>query len=259
VNIRQHTPTEYLKLLADAGIKASPCEDSQTGITLAKPSVVNKIPGFDAGGVSVQDESAQLATPLLDLMPGQRVLDACAAPGGKSLHILEIEPALSELMVLDFAERMARLRENFKRSGQQATIVEGDLLEPDQWWDNKPFDRILLDAPCTGTGVIRRHPDIKARRQAESIKDFTARQRSLLASAWHMLKPGGKLLYTTCSILAAENEQCISQFVEQTHGVHSLALPEDIGIHTPHGRQRLPGVHPGDGFFYALLHKTDES
>lgn len=259
VNVRQHTPQKYLQLLANADIEASPCTDSQTGITLIKPMAVNKLPGFNTGGVSVQDEAAQIATTLLDLASGQRVLDACAAPGGKSMHILEIEPALSKLTVLDFPERMPRLKDNFKRAGLHAAIVEGDLLTPDKWWNNTLFDRILLDAPCTGTGVIRRHPDIRFRRQAENIKEFTARQLSLLSSALSMLKPGGKLLYTTCSILVAENERCISQFIEQTHGVHSLALPENIGINTPHGRQRLPGLHPGDGFYYALLQKTDES
>jgi 16S rRNA (cytosine967-C5)-methyltransferase len=259
VNIRQHTPAEYLQILVDAGIEANLCMDSQSGITLTKPISVNKLPGFEVGWVSIQDEAAQLAATLLDLAPKQRVLDACAAPGGKSMHILEAEPALTELTVLDFPERMARLRENFNRAGLQATIVEGNLLSADEWWTGKPFDRILLDAPCSGTGIIRRHPDIKFRRQAENIKQFSTQQLNLLRNALQMLKPGGKLLYTTCSILAAENEQCISQFVEQTHGVHSLALPENIGIYSPHGRQRLPGVHPGDGFFYALLQKTDES
>ena len=213
VNTQHQSVEAYLKTLKTADIEAIPCADSPVGVTLLKPVNVDKLPGFATGRVSVQDESAQLATLLLDLSAGQTVLDACAAPGGKSMHILETEPALDQLTVLDFPNRMARLRDNFKRAQLDANIVEGDLRSPDEWWDKQPFDRILLDAPCTGTGIIRRHPDIKFRRQAEDTQQFAAQQQHLLQSALEMLKPGGKLLYTTCSISAVENEQLISGFI----------------------------------------------
>lgn len=259
INTQYHTPADYLKILTDHNLQASLCKDSPVGIKLVKPVAINKLPGFDTGWLSIQDEAAQLAVTMMDLAPGQQVLDACAAPGGKSMHILDDEPAVKQLTVLDFADRMPRLRENFKRTDTQANIIEGDLLTPEKWWDGELFDRILLDAPCTGTGVIRRHPDIKLRRQAQNVLQFAANQHELLCSALGLLKPGGKLLYTTCSIFPAENEQCVSRFIAQSRGVHSLALPDKTGIKTLHGRQRLPGIHPGDGFYYALLQKTDDS
>ena len=255
VNTQHHSCKDYLKLLQEAGIDATHCTDSAIGIELQTPIQVSKLPGFTKAWVSVQDEAAQLAIPVLDLEPGQNVLDACAAPGGKSMHILEHEPDL-QLSVLDFSHRMGRLRENFARASLIANVIEGNLLQPQNWWDGRLFDRILLDAPCTGTGVIRRHPDIKLRRQAENVLQFAVNQQNLLANALEMLKPGGKLLYTTCSILTAENEQCVAQFIAQTPKVNALDLPEKLGVNTTHGRQRLPGVHSGDGFFYALLQKS---
>ena len=168
----------------------------------------------------------------------------------------EIEPAIAELSVLDFSERMPRLRENVKRAGATVNIIEGDLLNPAVWSDGRYYDRILLDVPCTGTGVVRRHPDIKFRRRAEDGIQFAASQLQFLSQAWRLLKPGGKLLYTTCSILPAENECCIARFLLQTADANCIELPENLGLHTEHGRQRLPGLHAGDGFFYALLEKN---
>jgi 16S rRNA (cytosine967-C5)-methyltransferase len=219
--------------------------------------MVETLPGFDTAVVSVQDESAQLAVESLGLLPGQQVLDACAAPGGKSLHILETEPGISSLSVLDFPERLPRLRENLERAEVQANIIEGDLLDSESWSGGTLYDRILLDVPCTGTGVIRRHPDIKFRRQPENGLQFAIEQLELLRHAWRLLKPEGKLLYTTCSILPAENERCIATFFDTTIDTNSIDLPEKLGIKTAHGRQRLPGQHCGDGFFYALISKTD--
>ncbi len=256
VNIQKTTVPAYLETLEKLGIQATPCEDAAPGITLTQAQAVESLPGFDIAEVSVQDESAQLAVELLDLMPGQRVLDACAAPGGKSLHILEAEPDIASLSVLDFPERLPRLRDNFRRASLHANIIEGDLLEADNWWDGGQFDRILLDAPCTGTGVIRRHPDIKFRRQPENALQFAARQLEMLRHAWRMLKPGGKLLYTTCSILPAENEHCAAAFSNLTDDASTVALPAKLGINTGHGRQRLPIEHGGDGFFYALFSKN---
>lgn len=255
VNPRKCSRDAYLDRLKQARIEATICSQSLTGLSLKKPVPVEQIPGFDSGIVSVQDESAQLAAPLLDLAPGQRVLDACAAPGGKSLHILELEPRLLQLQVLDLPARLPRLRENFQRTGAQADIIEGSLLASDDWWDGVHYDRILLDVPCTGTGVMRRHPDIKLRRQAGNGLQFAAKQLDLLHQAWNMLKQDGKLLYTSCSILPVENEQCIVKFLQQCSDATALPLPDDLGINTGHGRQRLSGQHPGDGFFYALIHK----
>ncbi len=255
VNALKATTQVYLKTLAEQDIEASPCHDAPQGLTLNQAVAVEKLPGFENGLVSVQDESAQLAVEIMDLQPGQQVLDACAAPGGKSMHILESEPAIKSLSVLDFKERLPRLRANFKRSGLQATIIKGDLLDAASWSDGTLYDRILLDVPCTGTGIIRRHPDIKFRRQAENGLQFAIKQLELLRHAWCLLKPGGKLLYTTCSILPAENEQCVAVFVDQTDDANTTILPEKLGIKTRHGRQRLPGQHSGDGFFYALLTK----
>lgn len=254
VNIQKCSREAYLEQLKQAQIETIICCDSPTGLSLERPVPVEQIPGFDTGIVSVQDESAQLAAPLLDLAPGQHVLDACAAPGGKSLHILELEP-LAQLQVLDLPARLPRLRENFQRTGAQADIIEGSLLAADDWWNGANYDRILLDVPCTGTGVMRRHPDIKLRRQPENGLQFAAKQLDLLHRAWKMLKPDGKLLYTTCSILPVENEQCIAKFIQQYADATVLPLPDYLGINTGHGRQRLSGQHSGDGFFYALIQK----
>jgi len=256
VNQRKSSREDYFTLLKQADMNATLCSDSPVGLTLDKPCAVNKIPGFVNATVSVQDESAQLAILMLDLAPAQRVLDACAAPGGKSLHIIDAEPQISRLQVLDLPARLPRLRENFERAEVDADIIAGSLLEADDWWDGELYDRILLDVPCTGTGVMRRHPDIKFRRQPENALQFARTQLQLLRQAWRLLKPDGKLLYTTCSILPAENELCIADFITQTSNARAQPLKNHIGIETGHGRQRLPGVHSGDGFFYALIHKT---
>jgi 16S rRNA (cytosine967-C5)-methyltransferase len=257
VNTTQSTAQAYLETLNSQNIQAVLCQDAPQGITLTQAMPVESLPGFKTGLVSVQDESAQLAVEMLDLLPGQQVLDACAAPGGKSLHILETEPGVSGLSVLDFPERLLRLRENFKRAQCHATIIEGDLLKASDWSDGTRYDRILLDAPCTGTGIIRRHPDIKFRRQPENGLQFAKKQLELLREAWHLLKPGGKLLYTTCSILPAENEVCVAAFTDTAIDAKTLTLPEKLGLPTAHGRQRLPGQHSGDGFFYALFKKGE--
>jgi len=257
INIQKTRREAYLEQLQQNDIEADICRDSPVGLSLKQATAVTRIPGFEQAMVSVQDESAQLAAPLLDLAAGQRVLDACAAPGGKSLHILEIEPAV-KLQVLDLPRRLPRLRDNFQRAGARATIVEGSLLEAENWWDRVHYDRILLDVPCTGTGVMRRHPDIKLRRQPENGLQFAAGQLELLQHAWRILKPGGKLLYTTCSVLAVENEQCIAKFIQKTPDARAESLPAHLGIATGHGRQRLTGQHPGDGFYYARLQKTSD-
>lgn len=255
VNCQRSGVQDYLGVLADAQIEAAPCSDANCGINIRRPVAVDRLPGFASALVSVQDESAQLAVEMLDLHPGQRVLDACAAPGGKSLHILEREPAVQSLDLLDLPQRLPRLRDNIQRAGLSANIIAGDLLKYPEWWNGAQYDRILLDAPCTGSGVIRRHPDIKFRRQPENGLKFAANQIELIRHAWHLLKPGGRLLYTTCSILPAENEDCIAAFIRTTQAACALPVMEKAGLRTEHGRQRLPGIYPGDGFFYALLEK----
>ncbi len=257
VDATQSSTRKYIETLNKRDIQAVLCQDAPQGISLAKAQPVESLPGFETGLISVQDESAQLAVGALDVLPGQQVLDACAAPGGKSLHILETEPDILGLSVLDLPERLPRLRENFKRAQRHANIVEGNLLESDNWSDGTLYDRILLDVPCTGTGIIRRHPDIKFRRQPENGLQFAKNQLELLRQAWRLLKPGGKLLYTTCSILPAENELCAAAFANTTHDASTRALPGKLGIQTAHGRQRLPGQHSGDGFFYALFKKNE--
>lgn len=255
VNQRHVTTQAYLKRLQGQQIKANACQDSKIGITLEKPCPVTQLPGFDQGWVSVQDESAQLAVPLMDIKAGHKVLDACAAPGGKSLHILEMVDNLAQLVLLDLPYRLPRLHENIKRVGGIASIISGDLLDASKWWQGEVFNRVLLDVPCSGTGVIRRHPDIKLRRSEQSVLQFASQQSKLLNQAWRLLAPGGKLLYTTCSILPQENEDIMQRFLSETPQASAAQLPDFLGLVTGHGRQRLPGVHNGDGFYYSLLDK----
>ncbi|MEW6354141.1 MAG: 16S rRNA (cytosine(967)-C(5))-methyltransferase RsmB [Pseudomonadota bacterium] len=228
VNARKTTRALYLEELAQAGIHATELPYTTHGVRIEKPVPVEALPGWAAGRVSVQDGAAQQAAPLLDAQPGERVLDACAAPGGKTCHILESQPALGELVALDYdAERVARIRQNLERLELSATLITGDALRPADWWDGRPFDRILLDAPCSATGVIRRHPDIKLLRSAADIEALAARQQRLLTALWPLLKSGGMLLYASCSVLARENEQPLRALLA-AHGdarVAPIAFP----------------------------------
>ena len=253
----QNTRQAYAKLLADAGIEHTPTTNSPCGITLASASAVSALPGFDQGRVSVQDEAAQLCPTLLALAPGQRVLDACAAPGGKTCHLLESEPELAALIAIELeAGRLHRIRENAERLKLAPTILCADANDVNQWWDGAQFDRILLDAPCSATGVIRRHPDIKWLRRQEDIVKLAHLQQRLLASLWPTLKPGGMLLYATCSILKKENEQTIGAFIEQTPDAQHVPIEASWGISALYGRQLLPQIGGHDGFYYARLRKV---
>ena len=209
---------------------------------------------FSEGVVSVQDESAQLAGTLISPKPGERVLDACCAPGGKTCHILEQHEGV-ELHALDCDEtRLIRVKENLERLNLSASVLCGDAREPEQWWDGKAYEYILLDAPCSATGIIRRHPDIKLLRTAEDIEALAILQGQILTRLWSLLKPGGTLLYVTCSIMPQENHRQIEWFLA-THSDASLqALPDNWGYETGFGRQIFPGS--GDGFFYSLLSKS---
>ncbi len=250
---------DYLNQLNTHDIEAHATRFSAVGVTVHTPCQVAELPGFTAGGVSVQDEAAQLSASLLELAPGQRVLDACSAPGGKTGHILETEPGLTELLALDSDERrLVRVQENLDRLQRQATLRCGDASQPEHWWDGKPFDRILLDAPCSATGIIRRQPDIKLLRSATDIKRLSDLQGRLLTALWSTLKPGGILVYATCSILPEENTRVVEAFMEQHPDAHCDELDADWGFTQPCGRQLLPLENGHDGFYYARLRKIGE-
>ncbi|MFK0085741.1 16S rRNA (cytosine(967)-C(5))-methyltransferase RsmB [Pseudomonas sp. NPDC090755] len=256
VNRRHHSREAYLGLLREAGIEASACQYSTDGIMLAQASDVRDLPGFEQGWISVQDEAAQLAADLLDLAPGQRVLDACCAPGGKTCHLLEAQAQLDGVVAIDLeAKRLTRVRENLDRLGLDAQLIACDARDTASWWDGKRFQRILLDAPCSATGVIRRHPDIKMTRQADDIPALATLQGELLDALWPTLEVGGILLYATCSSLPTENTEVIEAFLARTPGARELDLATQAGVRQPHGRQLLAQEGGHDGFYYAKLIK----
>ena len=253
VNRRQLSRANYLRRLQDHGIKAEAAEHTDSGLTLAEPSDVAELPGFAQGWCSVQDPAAQLAAPLLQTQAGQRVLDACAAPGGKTGHLLELTNDL-ELWALDkSASRLAQLRENLTRLQVSARLMVADAADTAKWWDGRLFDRILLDAPCSGSGVIRRHPDIKVLRRADDIPRLAAQQLTLLTALWPLLKRGGMMLYAGCSVLPTETRQLIELFCQEHTDAHAVPIQAAWGRLAGPGRQILPGTM--DGFFYARLHK----
>jgi 16S rRNA (cytosine967-C5)-methyltransferase len=247
-----------LRAFAEARIAAVPA--GAQGVIVTEPRPVEELPGFEQGAFAVQDLAAQQAAPLLDAHAGMRVLDACAAPGGKTAHIAET-PGI-ELTALDIdAKRLARVEDNLARlqlRERRVRVVQGDAGEPSGWWDGRAFDRILLDAPCTASGVVRRHPDGKWRHRPGDVERFAREQARLLAAAWPLLASGGRLLYATCSVFAAENDQPIAAFVAARDDAlrESLNLPDAV-LHRD--GQLLPSAeatgHNQDGFFYALLRK----
>ncbi|WP_317932798.1 16S rRNA (cytosine(967)-C(5))-methyltransferase RsmB [Halioxenophilus sp. WMMB6] len=261
VNAAQQSRAGYLQALAEAGIAATATPYSPWGVTLAQPTAVEQLPGFSQGWASVQDEAAQLAAGLMQLQPGQHVLDACAAPGGKTCHLLEVEPEISLVAVDISARRLQKVAENLnrihpKRIGQ-VRLQASDLLAVEQWCQpGESFDRILLDAPCSATGVIRRHPDIKLLRLANQITQLSQLQLQLLQRLWPKLKPGGRLVYATCSIFPAENSQVIEQFLATEASAKLEPLSVAWGLPQPAGRQLLPQIGGHDGFFYAVLSKS---
>lgn len=257
VNRQRNSPQAWLERYRAAGGAAEPWPPAPEALRLAAAAEVESLPGFAAGEVSVQDGAAQLAAALLAPQPGQRVLDACAAPGGKACHLLECYPEI-DLAALDVApRRLERVRENLARLGLKAHVLAGDLRDPAAWWDGKSFDRILLDAPCTGSGVVRRHPDIKLLRREEDIAAMAGLQRSLLDAAWTLLAPGGRLLYATCSVFRAENAGQAAQFLARHPQARAMDLGEPgWGRRAGPGRQLLPGEAGVDGFYYACLTRT---
>jgi len=255
VNQRHLSRAQYLQLLSEAGIAAAPAPLSPEAVLIEKPVDVSLLPGFDKGWVSVQDVSAQLVAGLLAAKPGERVLDACAAPGGKACHILEQQPALAELTAMDISgQRLQRVRENSERLGLAMTTVTADASKLQESIRGKQFDAILADVPCSATGVIRRNPDVKILRQLGDITSFGAQQLAILKGLWPALKPGGRLLYVTCSLLTAENDGIIAAFTDYEESIiHSLSLGQ--GRPTQFGWQTLPHPSGGDGLFFSLLEK----
>ncbi|HEX3950769.1 MAG TPA: 16S rRNA (cytosine(967)-C(5))-methyltransferase RsmB [Steroidobacteraceae bacterium] len=262
VNQRLATTAGYLEELRSAGIAARAEERVPHAIVLDAPCDVHALPGFAAGKVSVQDLGAQCVAFPLALAPHQRVLDACAAPGGKTALIAEREPALDRLIAVDIdPQRLIRVRENLSRGSLNAEIVAADAAQPLTWWDGKPFDRILLDAPCSGLGIIRRHPDIRLRKSPSDIDKLPDLQVKLLHAVWKLLAPGGRLVYVTCTVTRSENREVIGAFLSGSADARIVPVDQwpgwpGLGEADEFGRQIIPGEAGADGFYYAALTKT---
>lgn len=250
VNSQHHTRDEYLALLQEQEIAAHPHAKAKDALKLDKPCDVTKLPGFEQGWISVQDAAAQLAVDYLDPQTNELILDACAAPGGKSAHILERQPSVNLVSIDADATRLERVTENLSRLQLNANVLCADARYPNKWWQGEKFDRILLDAPCSALGVIRRHPDIKWLRRREDIEALAELQKEILVAMWDQLKSGGTLVYATCSISQQENALQVKAFLEQTPDAQ-LITKKDANI----GRQILPGEEDMDGFYYAVIHK----
>ncbi|MDN7128006.1 16S rRNA (cytosine(967)-C(5))-methyltransferase RsmB [Pseudidiomarina terrestris] len=254
VNTQQISVAEFRQALEDYDpelLQPESIPALPTALKLQKAVDVRQLPGFADGWFSVQDCSAQYAAYLLAPQPGQRVLDCCAAPGGKTAHILEQSPSATVHALDVDAERLQRVEENLTRLQHSAQILTGDAARPEQWWDGELYDRILLDAPCSATGVIRRHPDIKWLRRAKDISALAQTQAALLDALWPLLRPGGRLVYATCSIVSEENSEQVKAFCQRQHD----ALPIPTAPDGATSWQRLPGEQDGDGFFYAIVEK----
>ena len=260
VDLHANSARAIIEKLREQGINAFQHEIVNTAITLENPCDVTKLEVFSAGLVSVQDASAQLAANILDCDSGMRVLDACAAPGGKTAHLLQSGGDLDMVALDKDASRLERVGQNLTRIGRKAQLICGDAEHPAVWHDGDKFDRVLADVPCSGSGVIRRHPDIKLLRRDSDISQLVARQRNILSALWSLLKPGGLLLYSTCSIFKDENERQIEWFVEKHNNAKEKLLESvEWGQKCSFGRQVLPGEHNMDGFFYACLQKMTAS
>ena len=255
INLARVSVADYLKLLEVEGLSAVAHPHAAAALRLASAVDVSRLPGFSEGMVSVQDAAAQLAAPLLDIKHGERVLDLCAAPGGKTCHILEVTQNIDMTAVELQAARMQRVQQNLERLGLRASLVVGDATDASAWWNSRPFDRILVDAPCSASGVIRRHPDIKSLRQPDDLDSLQEIQQQILQQAWRMLRPGGVLLYVTCSVFRRENQQQIETLLSTTPTAEESMLEVSWGIACSYGRQLLPGESEGDGFYYARLKK----
>ncbi len=256
VNARKKSRDEYLKTLSSLNEVIDIIPELPSGLTISPALPVEELPGFMQGQVSVQDGAAQLAATWLALAPGMRVLDACGAPGGKLAHILEIEPALDKVIVVEKdLKRIESIKENLTRLELNADIHCADAADVNTWWDGKPFDRILLDAPCSASGVVRRHPDIKLLREQRDIAKLAKEQLHLLSSLWPLLSENGILLYVTCSVFPQENEQVLKAFLAAHSDAQEDKIITSIGFSREIGLQILPGELNMDGFYYARLKK----
>ena len=258
INCQKISRDDYITKLKAEDLGCIESQHSPNCLTLMEPVPVERLPAFKQGFVSVQDEAAQLATLIFKPVAGDHILDACAAPGSKSCHLLEVEPGITLTSIDSNSDRLAMVQDNFTRLGLQGDIIHQDLLQIDD--DQLAcFDKILLDAPCSATGVIRRHPDIKLLRQANDIDKLVSIQRQLLENCWRMLKPEGSLVYVTCSILPQENEHLVTAFVQQHSDAETIDIPLSIGHRQSLGYQLLPTVGSHDGFYFAHLKKTSAS
>lgn len=256
IDTQQTSLVDYMPLLNEVELDAQVIESVPTALVLENAADVFRLPGFEEGKVSVQDGAAQLAAHLIQLQPEQKVLDACAAPGGKTAHMLQTEPTI-KVDAVDISElRLERVEENLQRLNVAANLITSDISQPNEWWDGEQYDRILLDAPCSATGVIRRHPDIKSLRWDTDIADLASTQHDILDAIWPLLKPGGLLLYATCSILKAENEEQMVTFLQRTDNAEEIKIEADWGCKQKVGRQILTGDEQMDGFYYALIKKV---
>ncbi len=257
INSKKTTLKDYLVRLSEHNIAFEQVKELPHYVRLQDAFNVMQLPDFAAGFVYVQDGSAQMAAQLLNVHDTMRVLDACAAPGGKSTHIAELANALTIVALEKEAKRVVRLAENIQRLGHDIRVVCGDAAKPEDWFDGHLFDRILVDAPCSASGIIRRHPDIKLLRRAGDVDSLARLQASILAALWPLLKQGGELLYCTCSIFKQENEQQIASFIQQHGDCREIKLrPFEWAIQRPHGLQVLPSAAGHDGFYYARLKKV---
>lgn len=257
VNSQKTTHSDFLSELEKANIEFSQSPEHPEAIILSKGYDITSLPGFDSGWFAVQDGAAQLAAHYLKPQQDESILDCCAAPGGKTCHLIEFQPNMAKTVALEIDEKRAtKIQENLVRLGHNADIVIGDASTPEKWWDGELFDRILLDAPCSATGIIRRHPDIKWLRKAKDIEILVNLQKQILDAIWPLVKPGGTMLYATCSILPEENHLQIADFLSRT----SNALLDNTFHNDSEdklGKQILPGDQQMDGFYYARLLKSE--
>jgi 16S rRNA (cytosine967-C5)-methyltransferase len=256
INCLKITKADYMEALRGAEIDFSESERHSHAVILDRGCDITSLPGYHQGWFAVQDGAPQLAAKLLNPQVGERILDCCAAPGGKTCHLLEVQPNIEQCVALDIdQQRLERVSENLLRLDHKADLLSGDASKPELWWDGRQFDRILLDAPCSATGVIRRHPDIKWLRKSADIEVLVDLQKQILTAIWPLLKPGGTLLYATCSILAEENQQQICNFLQQYADAELSPIAECETSELP-GLQILPGEGQMDGFYYARLLKS---
>lgn len=255
VNGLQCTRSQYLQALDASGLSGRDGPLGAHAVIVESSARVSALPGFDDGWFSVQDGAAQLAAELVDPQPGQRILDACAAPGGKTCHLAEMQPEIMVTAVDNSETRMQRVHENLQRLQLKADCRCADAADTGSWWDGRSFDSVLLDAPCSALGVLRRHPDIRLLRREQDIDALCAQQQRLLEALWPTVKPGGKLVYATCSVLKRENQQQVISFLTQHDDAAEEPINAPWGIACEAGRQILPGQHEADGFYYAIIRK----